>query len=128
MNDRVSSDAQFAAQTIAEIERKHGKSVAQLYAEREKRVTDAVNLKEPDRVPVNLALGEFVNRYLGISPSAAFYEPEVFKAAFIKAAVDFEPDMCGSPAGALMSGPGLETMDVETSRPTAVCSFSTPRT
>ncbi len=116
MTDRVSSETQFTAKTIAEIERKHGKSVEQLYSEREKRVTDAVNLKEPDRVPINLAIGEFVNRYSGISPSAAFYEPGIFKEAFIRAAVDFEPDMCGSPAGALMSGLGLETIDVRQMR------------
>ena len=110
------SESQFVKETIAGIERKHGKSVEQLYAEREKRVADAVNLKEPDRVPVNLAIGEFVSRYTGTSPSAAFYEPQTYKRAFIKTALDFEPDMCGSPSGALMSGLGLETMDVKQMR------------
>jgi len=116
MDDRVLSESEFAKRTVAEIEKKHGKSVEQLYTEREKRVTDAVNLKEPDRVPVNLALGDFVFRHAGISPSVAFYEPEVFKRAFIKTALDFEPDICGSPAGALMSGLGLEALDVRQMR------------
>ena len=35
-----------------EIEKKHGKSVEELYQEREKRLYDAITLKVPDRVPV----------------------------------------------------------------------------
>jgi hypothetical protein len=116
MSNHVSGDAQFTEKTIAGIEKRHGKPVEQLFAEREKRVTDAINLREPDRVPVNLAIGEFVSRYTGMSPAAAFYEPDVFKEAFIRTAVDFEPDMCGSPSGALMSGLGLETIDVRQMR------------
>ncbi|NLE08492.1 MAG: hypothetical protein GX631_04475, partial [Dehalococcoidales bacterium] len=34
------------------VEKKNGKSVEELYAEREKRVMDAVQGKVPDRVPV----------------------------------------------------------------------------
>ena len=35
-----------------EIEKKHGKSVEEIYQEREKRLYDAITLKVPDRVPV----------------------------------------------------------------------------
>ena len=35
-----------------EIQKKHGKSVEELYHEREKRLYDAITLKVPDRVPV----------------------------------------------------------------------------
>ena len=35
-----------------EIERKHGKTPEQLYDERAKRIWDAAELREPDRVPV----------------------------------------------------------------------------
>ncbi len=116
MEDRVVSDSEFTRRTVAAIEKKHGKSIEQLYAEREKRVTDAINLREPDRVPVNMAMGDFVFRHTGISPSAAFYDPETFRQAFVKTALDFEPDICGSPSGALMSGSGLGTLEVKQMR------------
>ena len=51
---------------IAEIEKRHGKSVDQLREEREKRVRDAIQLRVPDRVPVNVATGVFAVRYAGI--------------------------------------------------------------
>jgi hypothetical protein len=35
---------------IEQIQKKHGKSVDELRAEREKRVKDAMELREPDRV------------------------------------------------------------------------------
>jgi hypothetical protein len=35
-----------------EIQKKHGKSVEELYNEREKRLHDTITLKLPDRVPV----------------------------------------------------------------------------
>jgi len=35
-----------------EIQKKHGKSVEEIYQEREKRLYDAITLKVPDRVPV----------------------------------------------------------------------------
>jgi len=41
-----------------EIEKKHGKTPEELYEGREKRVRDAIAFREPDRVPVELIIGE----------------------------------------------------------------------
>src|ERR1035437_348853 len=76
-----------------EIERKHGKTPEALYAEREKRVRDAIEIRVPDRVPVVLASGYFPVYYSGLLPSAQYYEPILHKKATQKALLDFEPDM-----------------------------------
>ncbi|MFC1949565.1 hypothetical protein ACFLW0_05280, partial [Chloroflexota bacterium] len=47
-----------------EIEKKTGKSPEELYEEREKRLRDAIELKEPDRVPVALTMNYFPVSYL----------------------------------------------------------------
>lgn len=56
----------------AEIEKKHGKSVEEHYEEREKRVRDAIELKEPDRVLVTIGGGPFAAKYYGVPLSAAY--------------------------------------------------------
>jgi hypothetical protein len=91
-----------------EIERKHGKTTEQLYAEREKRVRDATELREPDRVP--LTCNEDPAVYAGIPRSAAYYDPISWKRAVRQVTVDLEPDMCN--AGLPTSGAALETLDV----------------
>src|SRR3972149_2112135 len=48
-----------------EIEKKHGKSVEQIRAEREKRMKDAMELRQPDRVPVTVGTGVFAARGAG---------------------------------------------------------------
>ena len=45
-----------------DIEKKAGKSVEELYEEREKRVRDAISLRESDRVPVVIGGGYFAAR------------------------------------------------------------------
>ncbi|MFC2070497.1 hypothetical protein ACFLTB_04940, partial [Chloroflexota bacterium] len=49
-----------------EIRKKSDKTPEQLYGEREKRVRDAIQLKEPDRVPVRLETHSFPAHYVGI--------------------------------------------------------------
>jgi hypothetical protein len=56
------------------IEKKHGKTPEQLYDEREARVRAAIELKDPDRVPVSLRMTYFPARYTGIHKSAAYYD------------------------------------------------------
>ncbi len=41
------------------------KSPAELYAEREKRLRDAIELRVPDRVPIVLTTNYFPARYVG---------------------------------------------------------------
>ncbi len=68
------------------------KTPQQLYEERVKRIEDAIQLKEPDRVPIVLSLGYFPAKYAGLTCADAFYNPAKWKEAAIKTVVDFEPD------------------------------------
>ncbi len=52
------------------------KSPEELYLEREKRVNDAIQLKEPDRVPVMSLFGFFPAKYAGITFEQAMYETD----------------------------------------------------
>jgi hypothetical protein len=92
-----------------EIEKKTGKTTEQLYEEREKRVRDAIELREPDRIPLTANVN--ISSYTGIPKSAAYYDPIGFKRAMRKIAVDLEPDMCN--AGLPTSGDALEALGVK---------------
>src|SRR4030043_1401727 len=91
-----------------EIEKTAGKTVEQLYEEREKRVRDAIELKGPDRVPLMVAVN--TSLYAGIPNSTAYYDPIGWKRAMRQITLDFEPDMCN--AGLPTSGQALEILDV----------------
>jgi hypothetical protein len=86
----------------------HMKTADELYEEREKRLRDAIELKEPDRVPVMMGGGGSKEHKL--PASAAFYDIAAFKAATIKSIVEFQPDAYWA---ALFDNPGvgLEAMD-----------------
>jgi hypothetical protein len=60
---------------------------------REGRITDAVRLKTPDRVPVSATIGYFAAKYAGIPCSAAYYDFDAWYAACEKTLSDFQPDM-----------------------------------
>ncbi|MEK7353174.1 MAG: hypothetical protein AABZ77_01545, partial [Chloroflexota bacterium] len=68
------------------------KTTEQLYQERNKRISDAIQLKIPDRVPVDIAFGYFPAKYLGIPVSTAYYDYDTWLAATKKTVLDFEPD------------------------------------
>ncbi|MEE8419574.1 MAG: uroporphyrinogen decarboxylase family protein [Dehalococcoidales bacterium] len=91
-----------------EIERKHGKTTEQLYAEREKRARDATELKVPDRAP--LSVNADPANYTDIQRSAAYYDPIGWKRATRQVTIAFEPDLCN--AGLPTSGDALETLGV----------------
>lgn len=80
---------------IAEIEKKHSKSVDELRLEREKRIKDAIELREPDRVPVTLNTGVFAARAAGLPSSAVFYDHNAYRQASRKLLLELEPDMGG---------------------------------
>lgn len=96
-------------QLKAEIEKKHGKTVEQLRAEREKRVTDALELRVPDRVPVTVGTGVFAARYAGLTASSAYYDRPAYREACKKMLIELEPDTGQAPAG--NSGLLMEIMD-----------------
>ena len=71
------------------------KTPEQLYAERVKRVEDAIQLKVPDRVPVAFSVGYFPAKYTRVTCADAYYDPAKWKEAVKKTVVDFEPDAIG---------------------------------
>ena len=111
------------------------KPVEELYGERLKRVEDAIQLKQPDRVPFLPHINFFAARYAGLAGDEAFYHLEKWAEANKKIYLDLEPDMfhlhafsgsaldalgCKqikwpSPGGA--GGPGLQYVEKEYMKP-----------
>ena len=86
------------------------KTAAQLYEERQQRVQDAIDLKEPDRVPVSLQAGYFPSKHIkGVVNQDAFFEPAKWRKALVQTIVDYEPDVCGF-TGAV-PGATLDTLE-----------------
>ena len=85
----------------------------ELYQEREKRVNDAVRLKEPDRVPVMSHFGFFPARYAGITFEEAMYDSDKMMKAWLKATIEFEPDMYENPYNNRFLGHIMESLDFE---------------
>ncbi len=101
--------------TRAAVEKKAGKSPEELYEERERRIRDAIELREPDRVPVTIAMTYFAARYCGIPPAAAYYDVVAWKEANKRAVVELEPDTWGAFAGTT-SGFVFEALDAKQTR------------
>ncbi len=70
-----------------------GKTADQLIEEKENRITDAIQLRIPDRVPIICGMGYFPARYAGIPSSAAYYDYRAWEAAYRKSLRDFHADM-----------------------------------
>jgi hypothetical protein len=68
-------------------------TAAQLREEREKRITDAIHLRIPDRVPVICGMGYFPAKYVGIPCSAAYYDYDAWLDAYRRTLPDFPADM-----------------------------------
>ncbi|MBI4329708.1 MAG: hypothetical protein HY673_00320 [Chloroflexi bacterium] len=112
MTTRATAEEEVVQRAKEEIEKKTGKTPAMLYEEREKRVRDCMELREPDRVPVLMRGGNFPNWYVGNPPSTTFYEPAVYRRAIIKTLVDFDPDIFEAPASYFNScGLAFEALD-----------------
>ncbi len=92
-----------------QIEKRHDKTVEQLYQERDKRVNDAVELKIPDRIPFQLFAGYFPAKYTGITCEAVYYDAKKWSQANRKTILDFAPDTYWV-QGATVSGIGLEIL------------------
>ena len=82
---------------------------AREYAEREKRVNEAIAMKVPDRVPIQLFVGYFAGRYCGIPFSAAYYDAEKWRAANIRTITELQPDVYWAQTAAV-SGEALEIL------------------
>jgi hypothetical protein len=79
------------------------------YAERDNRVNEAIAMKVPDRIPFQLFVGYFAANYCGIPCSAAYYEPEEWRAANIRTITELEPDVYWAQSAAV-SGKSLEIL------------------
>jgi uroporphyrinogen-III decarboxylase len=68
------------------------KSNEQLLAERAKRLQDALELKQPDRIPISLAAGYLLADYGGITHAELLHNPEKHQEMLERFAREFEPD------------------------------------
>lgn len=86
------------------------KTGAELYAEREKRIIDAIELRVPDRVPVVLNSLFWHAKYAGLSCREAMYDYDALTEATRRALVEFAPDAYVLPHPVLALGPTMEIM------------------
>lgn len=69
-----------------------GKSPEQLLAERSQRVQDALELKQPDRIPVNMGAGYFLADYGGITHQEQQDNWEKAQELLERVALEFQPE------------------------------------
>ena len=98
------------------IEKKHGKSVAELYEERGRRIRDAIELRVPDRVPVVLGTGVFAARYGGLPASALYYDHLAYRKACKEMILYFEPDLIGWSEVGMYPGTVWDLLDTKHQR------------
>ena len=88
------------------------KNPQELYRERLKRITDAVQLEKPDRVPVLTEFGYFIARYSGITYQELINDCAKCTQAYHKTILELEPDVFHCLP--FDSGPAMETIDTRT--------------
>jgi uroporphyrinogen-III decarboxylase len=92
-----------------------GKTAAELYEERKKRINDAIQLKKTDRVPIWFHdTGFFPAKYAGLTFEDAMYNIDKLFTAYKKTMKDFEPDAFSSPFTVVhVPGETHETLDIK---------------
>ncbi|MBN2238447.1 MAG: hypothetical protein JW712_01630 [Dehalococcoidales bacterium] len=91
------------------------KSPEEKYREADQRLADCIELKEVDRVPIDLSFGYFPARYTNQPFSIVYYEPWKWCEAVKKTVVDFDPDSLFYIQG-LQPGKALEIIDPKTQK------------
>ena len=86
------------------------KTPEELINERKKRVFDAIQLKVPDRVPINAVSGFFAARYAGFTGKEVMYDREKTMEATLRYVLDFQPDLGDNPFFVVFLGPMLEAI------------------
>lgn len=84
---------------------------AELYKQREKRVNDAIALRVPDRIPIEVLFGFFPAKYSNMTVEEVMYDPEKMLQAQMKTLMEFQPDMEQNPFGVRFLGPILDVLD-----------------
>jgi len=87
------------------------KTPEELYQEREKRVNDAIQLREPDRIPIVPLFGYFPALYKGISIQECMYDYAKMKSVWLEVIQEFEPDLVENPVNIRFLGSVLEALD-----------------
>lgn len=87
------------------------KTSEELYKVRTKRVKDAIELREPDRVPFTPFMTFFPAAYAGITYQKAMEDPAKLEKAIEKTILDFQPDLCPDTYRVLSWGPTMEILD-----------------
>jgi hypothetical protein len=82
-----------------------------LYKARKKRITDAIELRVPDRVPIASSFAFFPARYCDFTLRDMMYDPDKLWEAELKATLDFEPDLTRNPFPGTFMGPLLDALD-----------------
>jgi len=85
------------------------------YKARLTRIIEAIRLREPDRVPVNLPSGYFPTYYAGITLRTAMYDYDELCQAWLKFMQDFDMDTFGGP-GLVFPGRVSELLDTRISK------------
>jgi hypothetical protein len=74
-----------------------GKTPEALGAERAKRIRDAMQLKQPDRVPLIMSAGYMLADVGGVTCQELLEDPELAQQLLEKTALEFQPDSIGGP-------------------------------
>jgi uroporphyrinogen-III decarboxylase len=80
---------------MSDVTLESGKTPQELYAERTRRIQDALALRRPDRVPVSLRFGNLLADLEGVTRQAMYEDPDLQLRAMEKAALHFQPDHVG---------------------------------
>ena len=83
----------------------------ELYQQRDQRVTDAIALRTPDRVPFFPSCNLMAVKYTGITPATAFYDYDAWFEANEKMMLDLQPDICW-PATSAYPGRSFEALQL----------------
>lgn len=94
-------------------EKKYGKSIDVLYRERQQRLWDAIELRQPDRVPVMVGGSYFAARKAGLPYSSVYYDHYAWKHAYTNMLVNYGPDANGE--GITNSGAYLDLLGAQNS-------------
>ena len=96
-----------------DIEQKNGKSLKELLREKEQRISDASQLKVPDRVPVTVQTNVFAVKNAGLPLSTMYYDHNAYRMASLLTALEMDADTGGIGLFA-NSGTILELLDSKT--------------
>ena len=84
-----------------------------LYQERTQRIKDAVELREPDRVPFMPLVHYFVAKYAGITFQEAMHDMDKLETAIEKMVHDMQLDSCLETTFRLLTwAPPLRALDI----------------